>query len=376
MKSPFIYGNTVNSKGFTNRTAEKEKLYHNFKSQINTTIISPRRWGKSSLVEHVAQYVREKEKDYRVVIIDLFSVYSEVEFLELYARAAILASTSKWDEIVSTSQEIFKKLIPRISMSVGPGEFSLEFDQDEIIKHKDEIINLPETLAKQKKLKFVICIDEFQNIINFDTNGQLEKALRSYWQRHKHTVYCLYGSKRHMMTDIFNDPSRPFYRFGDLLLLSKISTEDWIKYITNSFKRTQKKISKAHAQYIADMMKNHSWYVQQYAHYTWLRADKEVTQDNLDQAFQEIKRTHIPFFQQIIENLSGTQVNTIKAILSGETKLTSVAVMHNYSLGTPNNVRKNIIVLSDKDIIDRYEDGYIFLDPVLEYLVVEKLMSN
>src|ERR1043165_4580888 len=96
--SPFIYGTTVSVQSFTNREKETEKLRSNLLYGINTTIISPRRWGKSSLVEKVIHDINKKEKKVKTVIIDLFSVNSEEEFLELFAREVIKASSSRWQE--------------------------------------------------------------------------------------------------------------------------------------------------------------------------------------------------------------------------------------------------------------------------------------
>ena len=104
-KSPFVYGSTVSSKSFTNREKEAEKLYQNLTQGINTTIISPRRWGKSSLVEKVINDINQKEKTFKTMIIDLFSVACEEEFLEVFTREVIKASSSKWEDWVKT--EIF-----------------------------------------------------------------------------------------------------------------------------------------------------------------------------------------------------------------------------------------------------------------------------
>ena len=90
--SPFKYGVTVSDKAFTNREDEFEKLYNNLIQGTNTTIISPRRWGKSSLVEKVINTINSKEKKHKTVLIDLFSVASEEEFLEVFAREVIKAS--------------------------------------------------------------------------------------------------------------------------------------------------------------------------------------------------------------------------------------------------------------------------------------------
>ncbi|MEY2829756.1 MAG: hypothetical protein RIQ33_1614 [Bacteroidota bacterium] len=91
----------------------------------------------------------------------------------------------------------------------------------------------------------------------------------------KHVTYCLYGSKRHMMTDTFNNPSKPFYRFGEIMLLSKIETKKWISFIIKSFVTTGKTIYEKTANTIPLVMKNHSWYVQQLSHYIWSLTKKK-----------------------------------------------------------------------------------------------------
>ena len=275
--SPFIYGSTVSNKAFTNRIKESEKLYYNLTSGINTTIISPRRWGKSSLVEKVFNQINKREKRIKTIVIDLFSVQSEDQFLELFAREVIKASSSNWEEWIKTSKEIFKKIIPKISFGIDPqSEFNLSFDLEDLIKHKDEILDLPEVIAQKKKIRFIIALDEFQNIATFKNYETLEKSMRSKWQRQKEVTYCLYGSKRHMMTDIFDNSSKPFYRFGDIMLLEKIARDDWVKFITTSFKKTGKSISKKIAIKITELMKNHSWYVQQLSHYIWYQTQTET----------------------------------------------------------------------------------------------------
>ena len=96
MKSPFIYGNIVNAKSFTDREVECEHLANNLLSGINTMVISPRRWGKSSFVSKVFNDISLNNTAIRTVVIDLFSVSSEEEFLELFAKEIIKTSSSKW----------------------------------------------------------------------------------------------------------------------------------------------------------------------------------------------------------------------------------------------------------------------------------------
>jgi hypothetical protein len=364
---PFIYGTTVSVYSFTNREEESLKLKKNLLGGVNTTIISPRRWGKSSLVEKVIYDIAKKNKQHKTLIIDLFSVSSEEEFLEMFAKEVIKASSSKWQEWMNSGKLFFKKLIPKLSIGIDPQtDFNLSFDWKELKKHSDEILNLPEVIASKKGVKFIICLDEFQNISSFKNFVLFEKKLRACWQRHKHVTYCLYGSKRHMMTDIFNNPSKPFYRFGDIMLLQKIKREKWISFINSSFLKNGKSIDPKVSENISDLMKCHSWYVQQLSHYVWNLTQRKATKLELNAALKELINANSPLYQREIEILSITQLNLLKAVANAETQFTSNAVMTKYSLGTPRNVSKNKTILINNDIIHKTEKHYEFVDPAFE----------
>lgn len=367
MESPFIYGKTVSSTAFTNREEELARLFSNLNSGINTILIAPRRWGKSSLVEKTLLLIERKEKHIKTVRLDLFTVSTSEEFLELFARNVIKSSSSKWEEWMNTARTFFKQLVPKLSIGLEPTtDFSLSFDWEELRKHADEVLDLPQRIAAKKKVRFVIAIDEFQQIADFANYQALERLLRAQWQKQNEVTYCLYGSKRHMMTQLFDAPSRPFYRFGDMMLLPKIAMKKWESFIVRSFRKTGKKIKPMHARTIAKRMRNHSWYVQQLAHYVWVRTTEEATEYEIEKANEELMRSNAPLYQMEIDRLSRTQINLLKAILAGEKKLTSEKVMKKYHLGTPRNVSKNRETLIRKDIIQKENYEYAFLDPAFE----------
>ncbi len=365
--SPFVFGTTVSDKSFTNREQEVSKLYNNLCQGINTTIISPRRWGKSSLVEKVIQDINKKEKGIKTVIIDLFTIGSEEEFYEVFAREIIKASSNKWQDWLRSGKDFFKLLVPKLSIGADPGnDFSLSFDWVELKKHRNEILNLPEVIGRKNNIRFIICLDEFQNLSSFKNYELLEKRMRACWQRQKRVSYCLYGSKRHMMADIFDNASKPFYRFGDIMLLPKISTDKWSSFISKSFKKTGKSISKKNAESLALAMKQHSWYVQQLAHYVWQQTDKIAGSEEIHLALTELLAANSPLYQKETEIMSLTQLNLIKAIIQGESKLTSVKTMNTYRLGTPRNVSKNKTKFINNDIIHKVNKQYELLDPAFE----------
>lgn len=134
----------------------------------------------------VSEIRKEYPKEYQTVVIDLFTLGSQEEFLEMYAREVIKASSGKWQEWIGYGKELFKKLIPRITMGLDPeNDFSLSFDWKDLRKHSEEILNLPETIGQKKGIKWIICLDEFQNISGYNDYENFEKNFELYGKGRK-----------------------------------------------------------------------------------------------------------------------------------------------------------------------------------------------
>lgn len=368
LDSPFQYGKLAAGSTFVNRVREKQELKSNLYSGINTMLISPRRWGKSSLVKEAMKELVEERPDVRVCFLDVFTVRSEEEFYQLFAKEVIKATSNSWETWISNATEFLKTLSPKISIGVDPmTDFSIGLEYHRVKENERELLELPEKIACSKGIKIIVCIDEFQSLAGLKNYGHLEGEMRSVWQHHQKVSYCLYGSKRHMMIEIFNSSSKPFYRFGQLMFLQKIDETEWIKFIMNSFRRTGKEISTEDAGLIVEKVKSHSWYVQQLSHFVWSATRKAVTVEIVDKAFSQIVNTNLPLYVAECEALSITQLNLLIAIAKGESVLTGATTMSKYKLGTPQNVSKNKIVLEQKDILDKTVEGFYFLDPVFEF---------
>jgi uncharacterized protein len=366
--NPFRFGSSVINQNFLNRESEKKKLISNFRSNINTTIISPRRWGKTSLVK---ESIRSTiDKDICFCFIDMFFIRSEEDFYNVLAREVLRATASKLEDRISNIKEFFKQLIPKIQLGVDlEHDISISFDWEEIKSSRDEILNLPENIAIKKGIKVVICIDEFQNIATFKDPESVQKTLRSCWQHHQNTSYCLFGSKKHMLLEIFNMKNKPFYRFGDMILLQKIDKEAWIPFIVDKYLETGIEITEQQAITIIEKAGNHPYYIQQLSSEVWNMSVNSVTNDIIDSAMQDIIFTNSIFYQKEVESLNNTQLNLLKAIINGSKQLSSVDVMTKYRLGTPRNVTKNRRILERSDFIDISPEKIEILDPIfLEWL--------
>jgi len=366
-KSPFRYGKLAEGESFVNRTKEKQTLKNNLLSGINTMLISPRRLGKSSLVKTAMSELQREQSNIKVCYIDAFTILSEEEFYHTFAREIIKATGNKWESWIVTAKKFLKAFSPRISVGADPMyDFSIGLEFSLIKENELELLDLPEKIAKTKNIQLIVCIDEFQNLAKINSYEALEQKMRSVWQHQQNVCYCLYGSKRHMMMDIFNAASKPFYRFGQIMFLSKIPENEWVDFIVNAFNKTGKSISLELALELIRKVQLYSWYVQQYAHFVWNLTDKEVTSEILQQAFEQVVDSNMPLYLRECELLSATQINLLLAIANGEKNLTSVAVLTKYNLGTPQNVLKNKAVLQKRDLIDKTKNDYVFLDPVFE----------
>jgi hypothetical protein len=372
MNSPFKYGKIVTGQSFINRTEDINRIQNNIAAGINTILISPRRWGKSSLIKQLA--CLNGDRNLRFAFIDFFNIRTEQEFLEKYSREIIKCSISKKEELLKSGRDFFQKITPSFSFGADPiNDFSVSFSWNEAQKTKGEIINLPEVIAKRKKIKIVVCIDEFQNISRFDDHVAFEQELRSYWQHHERSTYCIYGSRKHMMLELFKNESRAFYRFGDLFLLEKIPENHWIDFITISFERTGKHISEEQVKMMIQMTNNHPDYLQQLCHNTWNGTNSETTNIIIHEAMNMVVNSSKLHYQDICDDLSNTQLNLLFAILAGETMLTASDSMQKYKLGTPRNVSKNKSVLQKKDIVEIHGKSIIFNDPVFEYWLKQRI---
>ncbi|MBM3404907.1 MAG: ATP-binding protein [Bacteroidetes bacterium] len=365
METPFVFGKLASGDDFTNRKEEIKRLKTNFGSGTNTVIISPRRWGKSSLVEKTAKEFARSAKKIRFIFLDLFNIRTDEEFYKLLAEQVVRATSTRIEELQSITRKFFRQWVPRISFSPDHvQEISLGLNWEEVKKQPDEILDLPQNIAKEKGWKIVICLDEFQNIGFYEDNLAFQKKLRSHWQRHQDVSYCIYGSRRHMLMDVFTSPTMPLYKFGDLIFLEKIGNRDWQGYIVERFRETGKRILPEQASHIATLVENHPFYVQQLAQLCWLRCTKEMTDSVIEEALEGLILQLGLLFQNLTESLPTGQLRFLEAMCNGESRFSTREVIQSYRLATSANVNRVKSALISKEIIDNQGTGFDFVDPI------------
>jgi len=365
MENPFVFGKVITGEHFLDREREQERLQKNILSGINSMLVSPRRWGKSSLVRQVAERIQNENSSIRFCFIDMFNIRKEEDFYAQLVTAVLKTASDRWEKWMEDAKQFLQGLIPRFNIGSDPmNDFSVSLDWKEVKNNPVEILNFPEIISAKKKIRIVVCIDEFQNLGFFDEPLEFQKTLRAHWQLHKNAVYILLGSRRHMLTSLFNNPSMPFYRFGDMVMLEKIPAEFWPFFISDWFSRSGKNFPDTLAAKIPGLLENHPYYIQYLAHEIWSNTEKEVTEESVKIAVTNLLDQNNYLFQMQTDNLPNTQVAFLKALSDGVTSFTSMETMKKYDLGSVSNIRRIRDALIQKEIIDIFPGKPEFLDPL------------
>jgi len=373
MNIPFAYGKIVEDNDFTDRTDETARLMSNFVSLTNTAIISPRRWGKSSLVTKAIKNIKAERKDILFVRINIFKCETEQEFYSTFAKKIMEEISTSAESLLSNAKNFISRLLPKLSISDPLNQYEIALGVD--VRNNpigEDILDLPQQIATKKKKKVVICIDEFQQIGEYTDTLKFQKTLRSHWQTHSDVAYILYGSKKHMMMHIFGEYNSPFYRFGDMMFLPKIANDEWKSYLVGRFEDTGKSITPDLAGYLAEKVENHPYYVQQLAQYAWLRTSDVCSKTIIDDALQAMLDSLNLQFINLMDTLTEKQRSLLCAISDGVKNLSASDTLQRYNLGTSGNIRILKDALKKRDIIDATGKNIEIQDPIFKRWIVQE----
>jgi len=364
---PFVFGEAVEGVYFTDREEEREHLIQNFKYGVNSIIISPRRWGKSSLVKQVASELAS-ETNLKIVMMDAFACRTPEDFYRMFATEVIKQTSNKVEEWLINAKRYLSSLVPLVSVTSDPYQplsLSLKTVQKDFGK---EVLELPERIAKEKNIRIVICIDEIQQIGEFTDSLTFQKELRTVWQHQRLTKFCLYGSKRHMLMKMFGAESFPFYKFGETIFLQRIPVSYWQDYIISHFAQDNKQIDATLVEQMYEYADGNSSYMQQLSWLLWLRTQQEATLAHLTMAQDDLNKLCAPIFQEQLQGLSAYQLHLLRAVADGKgDSLSHKDVIEEYDLGSSANVNRLRKTLIDKELLDTENGKLIISDPILRH---------
>ena len=374
MEKAFIYGMSVGGNNFTDRIEETKRIRLDFENGINVILISPRRMGKTSLIKKVISEINNPML--KIVYMDIYDCRSEYDFYNRFAETIMKSTGSHLEQVMENIKRFLVRISPKLSFSPEPNsEFSVSLGITPKDYSPEEILNLPERIAKELGVRLVVCIDEFQQIGEFPDSLSIQKRLRGVWQHHQNVSYCFFGSKKHLMENIFQSRRMPFYQFGEMRHLKCIPTEYWVPFICSRFEKFGKKISEEYACRICQEVRNYSSYVQQLAWNVMAETENEVDEESFTEGLKALLEQNSSLFIQQTEGLTTYQLNFIRLLCNGiHSGFTTQSVAESYPLGSKSNVDRIKKSLIDKEIITIEKDGVYLADCVFELWFKREMM--
>lgn len=348
---------------------ELDRLVGDLSAAQKVFLISPRRYGKSSLIHRALAAMSRRGALAIEVTVSSFSSY--VAFLEGYARALVAAETPwerarTWlsDAIRSARAEV------RYAPDTSPlGALSVSFptvrSERDISRLAQEVFALPARLAEARRRKVVIALDEFQAIGGFD-GGSVEHALRAAVQLQRDVGYVFAGSEPSLMERMLG-PKRPFYKAGPVIRLGKIPPDEFAAFIDARFKRSGITPESRLGAAVVELAGNLPYDVQRLAHETWdeVRSSgrRRATVEDLHRALRRLLGEHHTMFEAVWQHLTLTQRAALRAVvLHDGRELLSADVRERYRLGGPSTIQAALTALVRDDVISREQDRYVVVD--------------
>ena len=370
--NPFQYGVVVDDRAFCNRVEEIAYLKSQIKNGYSTWLYSPRRFGKTSLVDKVFREV----KNTKCIYVDLYNIRSKDDFCRKYSKA-IASELFNWkDDIKKLTHKLsaaFRNLAPVVSFDeFGHPGFSLNIHQVEKQEDIETILDIPNKLAGKSSKRICIAFDEFQEIKRIDPF--MLHWMRSSFQKHRDISYIFLGSKQSLMEDIFTSSDSPFYEFAAKMNLSVIGREELYGFIKKNFKEHSVPISKSTINSILDKSECQPHFTQYFASvvYDLIKSGADEKADDFTEGW--MRRIILPqtdIFQDIYDQLTNSQRAALQAIASsGGEGIFSESVKIRYKLPVSSSLNEALKALQKKGLIYKSTDAYSITNPVFKAWVL------
>lgn len=348
--NPFKFGSVVRGEYFVDREVEIKEIISGVRTGQHTVLISPRRFGKSSLINRVMEEARMKWFQ-----IDLELITDEVDLANYYVKKTL--SLSRFEQIKHYLKSL--SIQPSIQIQPEKNEISVSFSPEE--KNTSAILldslQLPEIMAKKMKKRIAIVFDEFQEIRRISAG--LERKMRGVFQHHQNVSYVFIGSQESMIREIFQNRKNPFYRFGRQMVLDKIPEDELKAFIISRFS-SQKIDAAPIANDILRFTDSHPYYTQQLCHEIYiLNEENRLNREIIGQSVNQIITEHHADYSRWWGRLSNTERKIMIGIASGDCKPTSQGFIRRYGIKSSSTSGSAVNRLSNSGILVK-RDGEEF----------------
>ena len=348
-ENPFILDPFKSKEYFCDREKETEDIIRNVENGRNTTLISPRRLGKTGLIFRVFEEIKEKGLPYETVYADISDTQSLEEFITVISEA-IVSKLGK-PQKVSAFFKTLKSIRPLLGVDplTGSPQISFAFaDENQKQRTLKEVLGYLEAYPQ----KIVLAIDEFQQIREYE-GVNMEAVLRKHIQHLQNVRFIYCGSKKHTMTDMFTNAKKPFYESTSFIYLSKLSAPVYAAFIKGKFASAGKAIRDDSIEYILEWTRIHTYYTQRLCNEVFAISRDEVDRDLVQRAILSILDSEKERFQEIRRLITRSQWKMLKALAAEGTvsQITSSGFLTRYHISSGAAALRNIKALIDKELV-------------------------
>jgi hypothetical protein len=379
VENPFKYGGVVRGPFFADRREELAELAREMSNLNKVFLISPRRFGKTSLLANLLDQLQEE--GFGTAYIDLNGHTDLRSFAVGFTQATSIALETSTDKLVKMFASM-KRLRPRLQ--AGPdGEISAGLEMatadKEAIPALIEGMRHAEELAGRKKKKLIVVIDEFSDLEKYD-GRTVEKAFRSEVQQHAHIGYIFSGSEESVMLSMAKDRNRAFYRLGRIMELGPINRKDYLDFIFRWFKQGSYHVEKQDLESIIEQGRDVPYNVQRLCHVLWdkAQADMRVTPSRIQTLPTIIAEQDSPHFELLWRTATPQQKDLLLALSKEpDAKPFSKDFQLTHGIGPSSSIKASLDSIVKKGILYKNKGGtYQFSDVFMQHWILSVLQKG
>ena len=362
--NPFIVSGKIEPEYFCDRIEESARLIKSLTNGNNLVLISPRRMGKTGLV----QFCYDKPEicdNYYTVFIDILHTTSLKEFTFLFGKSIFESIMPLGQKMLTTFVQTLRSLSGKFSVDLVSNmpTFNLELGD---ITHP--ALTLEEIFAYLEKADrpCIVAFDEFQQIVNYPEKN-IEALLRTYVQRASNANFIFAGSEYHIMQEMFTSSAKPFYNSADTLELKAIDLNEYIRFVTRLMNEGHREVPSAIIQSVYNLYRGNTYAMQKTFNelYTMLGEGDICTMDTLVTAINNVIDSKEPMFREQLSTINDKHKPLLYAIAQdGEAeRLTSAGFVKRHKLASASAVQYSAAQLLSKGVLTRLNGQYSLNDP-------------
>ena len=359
--NPFAIFGYAGAKYFCDRENETNELISALRNGRNVTLRSPRRVGKTGLIQHVFAQLAQTNPEIRCFYVDLFSTHSLDEMVVELGKVIIGQLDTPLQKMGGYVAQFFKSC--RLYLSPDPlsgaPKLGLDLVTDNPAITLDEIF----TYIRQSDHECYIAIDEFQQIVEYPQKN-VEALLRTYMQQCPNVRFIFSGSKQHLMSDIFNSPKRPFYRSTDKMTLEAIPESVYYAFAERWLQKAGTHMPEEIFHDIYTRASGYTWYIQYMLNRLYEMRPNVVEEADVMACLNYIVQREEEDYRKMYSMLTTNQAQVLRAIAKEKIVAapTAAAFLKKYNLPAISSVKRVIDFLKEKEYIYPANEGYIIYD--------------